>query len=60
MILWVGGSVQTTVPVAHLSAENKLPALETLWEESLDLLAFVYVAVFITTKGKLSPVVINV
>lgn len=41
-VSWKGHS---PVPVAHISDESKLPAPETLWEERLSLLAFVYVAV---------------
>lgn len=35
-----------------ICAESKLTALETLWEERLDHLAFVYVSVDTTRKGK--------
>lgn len=48
----MGGSVHPPVPVAHISAESKLPALETLWEGRLDLLAFGYVTVDTTGKGQ--------
>lgn len=50
MILCVGGSVHLSVPVAHISAESKLPAIETLWGGRLDLSTFVYVAVDTTGK----------